>query len=132
MSSQIKRVDLHTEISPSGAPVIVAHNVAQVPVPTQSVVCVKGERVLRKGDRFRCGHVPAIGPFQTPPPNGSGEGSLSAAGQNIVRISGIPVATMAGKNRSCSDGITELPNSASVRNSHPTIVTISGKPVLLG
>lgn len=132
MASKIQRVDLHKEVSPSGSPIVVPHLVSQIPNATQSLVRVNSELVLRKDDEFQCGHVPKIGPFVTPPPSGSGRGRITNAGQNFVCIRKIAVATMAGRNSSCTEGVSELPNNSSVKNQHKSFISINGQPVLLG
>ena len=132
MTSEVVRIDLHKETLPNGGQVFVPQPLRAVPESSQDLIKVDGMPALRAGDWFRCGHVPRVGVFTCPPPEGGGKGQLEKAGQDIVMIEGVLVATANGTNRSCSEGVEECSNCSTVVHTHRPLVTINGSPVLLG
>lgn len=132
MRSRFVRIDLHTVVTPSGATVIEPQFVSTPAQATQDVLQIGTRPALREGDRFRCEHCPKAGPFKNPLPAGTGEGSVSKPGQTILKVEGVLVATLAGTNSSCSEGVQEMPNRATVALGDRPIVFVEEQPVLVG
>lgn len=131
MSDRIQRIDIHSEMT-SGGPVPVPHFVDAEPITNQSLLLVDSEPVLCEGDSFRCQHRPTVGPFQSSPPGGDGEGRLEQPGQQILRINGRWACTLDGTNTSCSEGVQEMSNRATVMVAGLSRVKVNGAPVLTG
>src|SRR5438128_213454 len=108
MSDRVVRIDLHTEITPPGAKVMIPQQVNAEVQATQCLVKLSGEPVLRTGDEFSCGHVPKVGVFEQPPPRGTGVGRLARPGQELLKVNGVAIATQDGTNTSCSEGVQEM------------------------
>jgi|SRR6516225_7687642 hypothetical protein len=132
MSDTVIRVDLHKETTPAGATVILPQFVKAVPQASQNLVEIQNSPVLVEGDKFACQHVPKVGPFTEPLPAGTGEGKLSNPGQNVLKINNQFVSTLDGTNTSCSEGVREMSNRATVVLGGPVVVKVNGAPVMTG
>ena len=132
MSDRIYRIDLHSEVTPPGATVIVPQLVNSEVQATQTLVKVNGEPLLRVGDRFRCEHMPKVGAFAQPLPAGTGEGSLARAGQSLLKINGELAVSQDGTNRSCSEGVQEMSNRATTLLGGRPLLKVNQAVILLG
>lgn len=129
---ELVRTDFHSEVTPSGAVVKLPQVVKAAVKATQSFVRTGGEPLLREGDSFDCEHRPQVGVFQQPLPNGAGQGQLRQAGQQIVRVNRVLVATLNGTNEACSEGLREMDNRATAFLTRLPILKINGSLVVTG
>lgn len=125
------RQDLHSEVT-AGGTVQLLQVVRAVPRATQGFVRFAAEPVLRTRDEFDCNHRPTVGPFSPPLPAGTGRGELLAPGQSLVRVKGVCIATLAGTNSACSEGVRTLDNRAVAFFTKRPFVKINGSFALTG
>ncbi|MDB5389666.1 MAG: hypothetical protein JWM11_5312 [Planctomycetaceae bacterium] len=129
--STIVRTDLHS--TTQGLSIVqLPYVVRVIPNTSQQMLLLQAEAVLRGGDQFDCHHQPVGGPFTQPLPKGTGQGKMAQAGQAVVLVQGIAMCTLAGTNTSCSEGVQEMTNRATVFLSRRSIVTVNGAAVLTG
>lgn len=131
MSDRNLRIDWHSEATASGT-VLLSQVVDTEVNATQSLVKARGYALLRANDSFECGHRPQVGVFQKILPQGTGLGRIQNAGQTLVKINGVCLATLAGTNTACSEALEEQQNSATFALGQLPLVKVNGAAVLLG
>jgi hypothetical protein len=122
-----------TTVSPLGP---IAHPFTATPSATQNLLTVEGEPLLLEGDRFRndgpTHSRPLAGTAFANPASVTGQGCFTDAGQEVLRIDGRPVATLAGRLETCSDLVRETATAAAVFLSDNPVLFVDGAPVLPG
>lgn len=132
---QILCVCTHDEIPPCGGLTSAKHRFESEPRSQCRLLVVRGGGVLSAGDTFENATIPdhampaSGGAFAKGAP--SGQGSLTNAGQTLVRVQGKLVVTRAGSFGTCCECVAERGLEEAVLKGR-AILFIDGAPALTG
>lgn len=132
---QIDCIDVHVEVPPPGGCVPVPHRFLAKPRSKCGFIQSSGSPLV-EGDSFSNEAVPdhtqpkTGGSFANGAP--SGEGSFTSAGQTFVLVQGVPWMTLAGRVKTCSDGLEERSVAAAVVRVQKSFLFINGSIALTG
>src|SRR5262245_45020442 len=137
MPTAILRLDdLHAEVTPVSPLGPIPHPFTATPSATPCVRAREGEPLLRPGDRVRNEGPtltrPLAGTAFANPASVTGQGRFTDAGQQVLRVDGRPVATLAGRLETCSALVRETATAAAATLSAPPVPLVDGAPVLPG